>query len=244
MTDLMWTHYSGDTFMSLAKLQEDAERLTATQDRHWITMTEMAQPESLAAVKDVVGRHYQVVNPDGGDIAFLVSKHLPVLRPKGTLVVPRKAGAAAKGGHGPRYVSEFSTEYDGEEVTVLGIHLVTLKVAGKVSPTRRRQQIDHLTAMGQRMSQVGKGRRIAVCSGDCNGDVDHRADMASVFDRYHLTTTAQETGVHTPTHADAHLDWVWTRDADQRAVVNAMTVHRGPAWNSDHDPIDVWATVQ
>ena len=239
-TDLMLTHASLDTYMSLEKNLADVDWLVsgAGGDRLVITLTETAEDRVIEGIRRVVGKRYQVVNPDAGDITFLVHRELKVKSSGGPLVVPAVHKPASKGGHGPRHNSWVRMEYDGEDWTHNGVHTVTA-LAGQ----RESEQVYQLRKLGQQMNRQGQGRRVATGSGDLNGNLPSCEDLQAVFDQYNLTTAAAETNTWTPTHGKARLDYTWTRDADSRVVVNRMTVRRHADRNSDHDPIDTWATI-
>lgn len=244
-TDLMWTHASLDTFMSNAKNEEDVDRLTRNETRHWITLTETADPKIQALIVKVVGDRYQVVNPDDGDVTFLVQRDIEVRDSGGDLIVPALHKPASQGGHGPRHNSWVTMRYDGETITHTGIHMVTARLSAGAKPDsgRKRQQVRQANAMADQMVAKGKGHRIATGSGDLNGALPDRDDLQAVFDAHDLLTTSAITGDLTPTHGTARIDYTWVYAKDRRLSVRDMRVRTGPQWNSDHDPIDTWVEV-
>lgn len=244
--DFVFTHASLDTFLSDEANRSDVELLVDGlvhgSPRDWITLTETGELETVQMIRRVAGRRYQVVNPDRGDITFLVDRRLDVIDYGGPLAIPAVGHAAGAGAHGPRHNSWVQMHVRGERITHTGIHLVTLDAdhnpGGK---TRADQQRHQLELMADQLDVFGRGSGLATGSGDLNGVLPLRDDLQAIFDRHGLTTTAHETGVHTPTHGRRRIDYVWTRDDDRRLVVDGMKVRRGAQWSSDHDPIDVWA---
>lgn len=234
-----FTHASLNTFMSTAKNAEDVDRL-ASGNRDWVTLTETAQAETVAMIRKVVGDRYKVVNPDAGDITFLVRPEHQVLGAGGEVVIPAVNKPAKDGGHGPRFNSHVRIKVGAEDITHTGMHMVTAKAG---DGTRFPQQVKQADVMGSRMTQYGKGGRLATGSGDLNAVLPDRNDIQAVFDKYGLTTSARETHVQDPTEGGRRIDYVWTRDADGRLTVTNMKVRHGEQWNSDHDPIDVWAEI-
>jgi hypothetical protein len=243
-TDLMFTHASLDTFLPDAKNEEDVDRL-ASDDRQWITLTETGQKDTVALVRRVVGRRYQVVNPDAGDITFLVHRDIEVRKNGGSLAVKAVRKPPSEGGHGPRYVSWVQMGYDGQVITHHGSHLVVLRASHKGrGPSQADEQVAHLTALAKSMTRFGKGDRVATGSMDLNGALPNRDDLQRVLDRYHLVTSAHVTGDLDPTHHGHRIDYVVARTGDKRFQFRDMQVRHGPQWNTDHDPIDVWATIR
>ena len=250
MMALLWTHASLDTFMPDADNRADVKRLVDTlvkgEERMWISLTETGEHDTVDMIRTVAGKRYHVVNPDRGDITFLVHRDINVLEHGGRLIIPAVHAKAADGGHGPRYNSYVRMALEGnEDVTAFGVHFVTRHTAHKAGGADRHdQQLRQARALGNAMRTAGRAGRLAVGSGDLNTSLPQDKAMQRVFDEAGLTTTAAETGVETPTHGNRRIDYSWTRDADHRLEVKRMKVRRGAAWHSDHDPIDVEAVVR
>lgn len=249
-TDLLLTHASLDTFAPDDDNHDDVEGLVDNlvhgEYRDLITFTETGEAATVAMIRRVAGKRYAVVNPDRGDVTFLVEQTHEVLTEGGRLVIPTVHKPAKDGGHGPRYVSHVTINLHGrEELTHNGVHFVTRSSDHvRDSLDRHGQQLRQARVVGVMMREQGRGRRLSTGSGDLNSSLPQDGDMQRIFDEAGLTTTAHETGVETPTHGDRRIDYVWTRDADHRLVVKGMQVRRGAAWHSDHDPVDVWATIR
>lgn len=249
-TDLLLTHASLDTFMSDADNRADVEGLVDNlvhgEHRDLITLTETGEADTVAMIRRVAGKRYEVVNPDRGDVTFLVATAHEVLTAGGRLVIPTVHAPARDGGHGPRFVSHVTVKLDAaEELTHNGVHFVTRSSDHtRGTMDRHDQQLRQARVVGMMMREQGRGRRLSTGSGDLNSSLPQDAAMQRIFDEAGLTTTAAETGVVTPTHGSRRIDYVWTRDADHRLAVKGMKVRRGAAWHSDHDPIDVWATIR
>lgn len=245
MTEYVWTHASLDTFLPDADNHDDVERLVETlvhgDPRDLITLTETGQAAAVAMIRKVAGKGYHVVNPDRGDITFLVRRDHRLIDAGGRLVVPAVDLPASQGGHGPRYNSHVRFDLDGEDLTHYGVHIVRHDPKGR---DQRDVQLTQARAVGNAMRRDGRGSRLCTGSGDLNSVLPADRAMQRVFNECGLVTTAHETGVDTPTHGDRRIDYAWTRDADHRLEVTAMQVRRGAAWHSDHDPIDVTSTIR
>lgn len=247
--ELLLTHASLDTFMSDAANRGDVEGLVDNavrgERRDLVTFTETADPATVAMIRHVAGDTHRVVNPDAGDITFVVDREHEVLTAGGRLVVPAVHKPAREGGHGPRFVSHVTIRVGLDELTHNGVHFVTKRAGGRaVDDDRARQQRRQARVMGVLMREQGRGRRLATGSGDLNAVLPQDQSLQRVFNDHGLTTTAHETGVNTPTEGASRIDYVWTRDADRRLKVEDMVVRRGAAWHSDHDPIDVWLKIR
>jgi hypothetical protein len=245
-TDFVFTHASLDTFLTDKANESDVELLVDGlvhgSPRDWIILTETGQKVTVDLVERVAGRRYQTINPDAGDITFLVARGIDVLDAGGPVVIPPVRKPAKDGGHGPRCNSYVKMSVRGEIVTHVGLHLVTFDADHDPGgPNRGDDQRHQLEVAARMMDNFGRGRMLATGSGDLNGVLPLRGDLQAIFDRHEITTTAHETGVHTPTHGRRRIDYAWTRDQDGRLVVDGMKVRRGAQWSSDHDPIDVWA---
>lgn len=247
-TELLLTHASLDTFMSDADNRADVEGLVDNlvhgERRDVITLTETGEVDTVAMIRRVAGKRYAVVNPDRGDVTFLVEREHEVLGASGRLVIPTVHAPARDGGHGPRYVSRVTVDLAGETLIHHGVHFVTRSSDHtRGTMDRHDQQLRQARVMGMLMREHGRGRNLSTGSGDLNSSLPQDAAMQRIFDECGLTTTAAETGVVTPTHGSRRIDYVFTRDADRRLEVKAMKVRRGAAWHSDHDPIDVWVNI-
>jgi hypothetical protein len=236
-------HASLDTFMPNSENESDVRNIAALEP-DWATFTETGEKAMVQLVRDVAGEKYHVVNPDAGDITFIVRRDHKILDHGGPLAIPGKPGPAKLGGHGPRHNSFVQMEIGDDVVTHTGIHFVTktLHVGGPV-PERVRQQLKQGRLVGEQMTSFGKGRHLATGSGDLNSILPRDTALQDIFDEYGLTTTSEETGVMTGTHGDARLDYFWTFDADGRISVASMKVLKGHRFFSDHDPLDVWLDV-
>ena len=242
---LRMVHASGNTFMSLAKTQSDVGQLVDLKPAPlWITLTETAEEETIRAIRAEIikkGAPYNLLNPDNGDISFLIHHDARIKDHIGRLAIPQKHAPAAEGGHGPRYNSSVALEWQEEIIWANGCHFVTFKTKGG---TRGDQQVTQANLMGKAMSHQAKGRVLSVGSGDLNGQLPNRADLQAVFDKWRMTTTAEETGNHTGTHDNARIDYAWTMDKDRRLSVEKMRVLKVREFNSDHDPVVVDLTIR
>lgn len=247
--DLHLTHASLDTFDTDAHNRDDVEGLVDNlvhgERRDLVTLTETGEADTVAMIRRVAGKLYGVVNPDRGDVTFLVHRDHDVLASGGRLVIPTVHKPPSEGGHGPRFVSHVTIDLDGEELTHNGVHFVTRYADHENRKgDRHADQLRQARVVGVCMSQQGRGRRLSTGSGDLNAVLPADRHMQRIFTEAGLTTAAHETGVTTPTHGDRRIDYVWTRDADHRLIVKGMQVRRGAAWHSDHDPVDVWAVIR
>lgn len=254
MTDLRLTHASLDTFAPDVDNREDVERLVDGlvhgDRRDLVTLTETGQYATVEMIRKIAGKRFHTINPDAGDITFLVHRDHDVTALGGRLVIPPVRTSPAEGGHGPRFVSYVTLDLkleggQTETLTHHGVHFVTRNTEHKSGGAdRSRLQRRQARVMGIMMRQHGFGGRLATGSGDLNAVLPADEDLQRTFEFAGLTTTAHETGVDTPTHGSRRIDYVWTRDADHRLEVKGMTVRRGAAWHSDHDPIDVWCNIR
>lgn len=232
-------HSSGNTFQPLAKTKEDLRTLLQRQAL-WYTLTEFAEKQNILMTVNLL-RHefsnYRVINPDRGDVAFIIRKTAKVLDYGGRLSIKGVPGPAARGGHGPRYNSYMNIKYMGEVISANGLHTVVARIPGR-SP-RFDEQLKQLDDMGKQMTRFAKGTRISIGSGDLNGSLPGRSDMQRIFDKYDMTTTSEERDDNTPTHDHSRLDYVWTMDRDSRASCKDMKVLKGLNLHTDHEPIEV-----
>lgn len=231
-------HASGNTFMSAADTASDVQHLLGLKALIY-TLTETSDPAHMAAIRKAAAAFpYQVINPDQGDIAFLVHRDAQILTYGGPLAIPRQPGRAADGGHGPRHNSYISILYRGEHITHTGVHFVTAHPDPQHNVfQRRQQQLRQASLMGRQMKTFAQGRHIATGSGDINASVPHYQRMQRVFDTYGLTTTQHSTGNNQTTHGPSRIDYIWTSDADHRVTVASMRVIKSKAYHSDHDPV-------
>lgn len=240
---LHYIHLSGDTFLPISQYVEDVKRALLRKP-DLLVLTEAGESATVKAVK-AAAHGYQTLNPDGGDIAFLLPESTPVFDQGGELVIPAQSGSAALGGHGPRFNSFVTFGHGGETVTHTGLHLVTRHAHhASGGPDRHAQQLAQAKAMAESMTKFGRGRHLATGSGDLNSELPGDRQMQAIFDHFGLTTTAAETHIHTPTHAGRHIDWMWTLDRDHRLSVDTMRVLRTAPFNSDHDPLEARLTIQ
>lgn len=232
-------HASGDTFMSLAKTGKDELNLMRLDPEPlWICITEAGEEETIRVISKTIRDHntpYNIINPDRGDIAFLVHHDARLLGSGGPVAIPRQPGPAREGGHGVRCTSFIHLGYKGEDIFPNGVHFVTYHEG---NTTRADEQVEHAKKLGQQMRHQAEGDHVAIGSGDLNGSLPQRHDLQKVFDVFNMTTTAEETKVKTGTHGRARIDYVWTMDKDKRVTVDHMKV-RKTGFNSDHDPIVV-----
>lgn len=248
-TTLHMIHASGDTFMSLAKEKSDIGNLLKRRALAY-TITECGEAVTIQALREEVHKHdapYHVINPDEGDIAFIVHHDVKILSQGGPLAIPAQHGPASQGGHGPRCNSFFEGEYKGETFTKFGVHFVTahtLHDGPNKGVWRTDEQVKQADLLGQQMNAAAKGSHLAIGSGDLNAVLPNNRDVQAVFDRYGMTTTAQETGVMTGTHGNTRIDYMWTMDRDKRLSVTKMKVLKSKIYNSDHDPVEVFMEVR
>ena len=238
-------HQSLDTFMSQAKNVEDVGNVVDMEpDIH--TLTETADIDTVRVIRKKFGTKVHVINPDGGDITFLIKrKAAHILHYGGPLAIPRQPGPAREGGHGPRCNSWIEMQFGDEIITHNGVHFVTAH-ADHTHPGRMRvdQQVKQAHLLGEQMRRQSQGRRIATGSGDLNAVLPRDKAIDDVFNEYGLTTTSEETGVTTGTHGTTRLDYIWTADRDGRVSVASMKVLKSRKYNSDHDPVDVWLNIK
>jgi hypothetical protein len=239
-------HASGNTFMKVGKTKQDVRRLLGLGiNPLWVTLTETLDEETILAIKQLINKHelpYRLINPDNGDISFLIQNNARPIDWGGELSVPAQPGPAREGGHGPRFNSWCEIHAYGETIFINGVHLVTYfeRSDHAHSDTRPEQQLKQVRDLGAQMRKQAKGRNLAVGSGDLNGILPNRKDMQAVFDEFKMITTAEETGVMTGTHGSSRIDYVWTmEEQDRRLSVADMKVLKSPVYNSDHDPIVV-----
>lgn len=247
-TKIRAVHASLDTFMSDAKNVEDVLTV-ASLGPDYATFTEQGDDSVVhkisKAVQAKLGAAYQVVNPDKGDILFIVKREHRILAAAGPLSIPGQPGPARLGGHGPRHNSYVSMRIGNEQVTHTGVHFVTAHPDHQHNTgDRRDQQVKQAEDLGKQMKAFSRGRAIATGSGDLNAQLPGHTGVDEVFDKWGLTTTSEETGDRTPTHGNARLDYFWTTDRDGRVSVTKMMVRRGSRFNSDHDPVDVWLEIK
>lgn len=249
MSELLLTHASLDTFDRDPDVRADVDRLVgklANGDRRDLTtLTETGQAETVDMIRDLANG-YHVCNPDAGDITFLVAPGHRIIASGGRLILPAFHAPAKLGGHGPRFVSWVAVDIGhGDTLVHHGAHFVTRYEDHEHDVgARHYQQLRHARVMGMMMREAGRGLTLATGSADVNSSLPADSAMQRIFDEAGVTTTAHETGVDTPTHGSRRIDYVLTRDRDRRLEVKRMRVRRGAAWNSDHDPIDVWANIK
>lgn len=236
-------HASGNTFMSLGKTQNDVRRYLGMDSKPlWITLTETGQTDTLRAISQVVRdtkAPYNLLNPDKGDISFLIHHDARLVASGGPVIIPAQGGKASEGAHAARCNSWAELEWQGETIFANGVHFVTRVVHDNNHEDRSDEQVKQAEAMGLQMKRQAHGRQLAIGSGDLNGQLPNREDLQRVFDEYNMTTTAKETGNMVGTHDRARIDYVWTMDKDGRLSVEDMKVLKSGAINSDHDPIVV-----
>jgi hypothetical protein len=241
ITKLHLIHASGNTFMPLHMFRDDVDMIVR-RGPHLAILTECGQPETMAAVRQAVSHRMRVFNPDGGDIAFLLSFSCHPLATGGPLVIPKQSGPAQEGGHGPRHNSYIQFELGDEVITHTGVHFVTAHENHKDNTgDRRDEQVKQAVTVGQQMQRFGKGSKVSTGSGDINGVLPARRDLQAVYDQYGLTTTAEEVGNDDPTHGNRQIDYIWTYDKDRRVTVDHMQVLRG--FHSDHRPVEAWLRI-
>lgn len=244
MKEFRFVHSSGDTFMSLARTRSDIGHLLELRPRPlWLTLTEIGELATIKAIRAEVNKRdapYSVINPDRGDIAFLVNRSAHVVKMGGRLAIPGKSGPAKDGGHGPRHNSFVELDWADETIFVNGVHLVTFHTNhASNSGDRSAEQVKQLQLLGKQMAWQSKDGSMALGSGDLNGALPNRHDLQKVFDQFNMTTTAHETGDMTGTHGNARIDYAWTMDKDKRLDVVDMKVLKSGVFNTDHDPIVV-----
>lgn len=236
--DIQVVHASSNTFMPANDAKEDIENLLKL-GAVIITLTEIGDAATFAAVKAAIKGHpYKAVNPDKGDIAFLVHTDAKIIDSGGPVAIPGTAHIdAGHGGHGPRCNSWVHVEYKGEVIFFNGVHFVVAKPDEAPHMNRRDQQNKQAKLMGAQMSKQASGRHLAIGSGDLNASLPHQKPLQDIFDSYGLTTTQHETGNTQTTHGTSRLDYIWTSDKDGRVSVPSMVVLKSKKFNSDHDPV-------
>lgn len=233
-------HLSLDTFQPLESTEADASSLLKLGP-HLAAVTEAGQAETLEVLADVAARrHYQLVNPDRGDVAFFLRDDLEVLGTGGELVIEKAPRTPTHIGHGPRYNSWIEFDLAGEKITHSAAHLVT--GYGKDRP-RTRQVLEQAEKLAAQIEDNGDGHRLSTGSADLNAQLPNAGQLQEIFDRHRLTTTAEEADVQTPTHELRRIDYVWTFDQDRRLFVQEFRVHRGSRFLSDHDPLEAWLGI-
>jgi hypothetical protein len=227
---LMYVHASLDTFQKPKLAAEDVDQLLSLKG-FFYTLTETGDSDHVRAIKAVVADHrgYEFINPDAGDISFIIDKSANVRGSGGPLAIPARKGPARDGGHGPRHNSYIHFGYNGEHFSHVGCHFVTAwtehSADGKGHGRMRTdEQVRQAHLMGQMMTNFGRGTDLATGSGDLNVVLPRNDAVQSVFDHYHLTTTAEETGVMKGTHGDSRIDYMWTFDRDHIISVTKMKV--------------------
>lgn len=231
-------HASGNHFLPPAQTAGDTRRLLRHKALIY-TITEAGDDQTLSAIRAAVrGKDYTVINPDQGDIAFIVANAAEILHSGGPLVIPAEDVPASQGGHTARCNSYVQVNYKKETITHTGVHFVTAHPdPHHTTEQRRAQQLKQAGLMGEQMRKFSRGRNLATGSGDLNASIPFNTAMQGVFDTYGLTTTAKETGNGQTTHHGARLDYIWTADRDNRVSVESMKVLKDPTFHSDHDPV-------
>lgn len=242
-----FAHASLDTFLDDDLNVADVVRLLKLHLLYY-TFTETGQDAMVHLLKNAVRANtedYKLINPDGGDICFVVRNDLSLLDWGGPLAIPRQPGPAGQGGHGPRHNSFFTGKWRGEQISHTGVHFVTKHGHHKAGgPDRSNQQLRQARMMGEQMQQLGRRSALALGSGDINASLPENREMQKVFDEYELTTTAEETDTKTATHGAHRIDYAWTYDKDRRLSVPSMRVLKNQGYHSDHDPLVVHVNVK
>jgi len=240
-------HASLNTFMSDDKNIEDVKNLLKLHLLYY-TFTETGEDRTVHLIKATVNQtseDYVTINPDAGDICFVIRRDVRLSDYGGPLAISKQPGKASEGGHGPRHNSFFKGRYRGEEISHTGVHFVTRDADHKPGGIDRGdQQIKQARLMAEQMQRFGAGEALAIGSGDINATLPLNREMQKVFDDHFLTTTAEETGNRSPTHGSSRIDYAWTYDKDRRLSVPSMKVLRDQDYNSDHNPIVVKVHVK
>jgi hypothetical protein len=238
-------HASGDTFLRLMDTKSDINNLLDIEAIYY-TITEAGEKLTMKMVEDLCKqRPYLVINPDRGDILFLLHKSAHLLNLGGPLVLPAVHKPVTEGGHGARHNSWMNFRYSGEVFFHTGVHLVTAHSfhAGG-GPLRTDEQNKQMQLVGEQMRKFGSGTALATGSGDLNTSLPENKQMEAIMDRYGMTTASEETGNLTSTHGTRRIDYFWTLDKDQRLSVESMRVLKGKKYLSDHDPIHTKLNVR
>jgi endonuclease/exonuclease/phosphatase family metal-dependent hydrolase len=240
MSELKIIHASGDTFMPIKNFKEDIKRLLA-RDPTVLAITEAGQKDTMTALRSVAGRgRWTTINPDDGDIAFIVDKNQgDVIDFGGKLAVRSDPSSPSQGGHGPRYVSWVRYHFDGLHMRHVAQHFVVPHAhnEAKIDPHLRGQQIRQASLMSATMERFAQGRSLVTGSADLNSSLPDDGTLQHIFDSYHLTTTAHESKVGDPTHGHRRIDYIWTCDLDKQVSVTKMNV-LSETFHSDHNPIE------
>jgi hypothetical protein len=234
-------HLSLDTFQPVENAEHDARALLRLEP-HLAVFTEAGQAETVAALADVAARrHYQLVNPDRGDIVFALRDDLEVLGTGGELAEKAEGRTRGHTKHGPRYNSFIRFVLAGEEITHSAAHILT--GLGDDRP-RTQQVLNQAELLASQIEDNADGRALSTGSADLNGQLPENAQLADIFARHRLTTTAAESGVDTPTHGPRRIDYIWTFDRDGRLSVQHFVVHRDDRFLSDHDPLEALLAIR
>jgi hypothetical protein len=237
-------HMSGDTFMPLAATQDDVERAWR-RGPDLLVLTETGENSTVQGIKDVIGKTGTVVNPDRGDICFVIRKGITVTDAGGPLAIPGVPGPAAQGGHGPRHNSYVTQNFFGEHISHTAVHLVTAHSHhAHGGPSRTDEQLKQAQLMAKQVQALGRGHALSTGSGDLNTVLPADKAMQAIFDNHELTTTAEEAENTMPTHGSRRIDYVWTYDGDRRLYVQNMRVLSGRQWLSDHDAVEVFFGIK
>lgn len=230
-------HSSQNTFNSDAQNETDARHIFSRRP-HVAAFTETSEKKAVDRIRKASDGKYRVINPDEGDICFAVHNALHVLHFGGPLAIRGQRGPARLGGHSPRHNSYVQFMFHGDVISYTAIHTVTARGG------RTDEQVKQLNMMGQQMVSFGQGDNLAIGSGDLNGQLPIKERFQRVFDRYNLTTTAQETGDWSDTHGKNRIDYIWTYDRDGRLKVTGMNVLRDRMFYSDHNPIEAFMSIR
>lgn len=196
--------------------------------------TEMGVQESMKTLMNAnhsTMNRFNVFNPDGGDIAFALHKHIKVLDVGGRFAVNKVSG---HGGHGPRFVSHVTFEWEGVIVTHHAVHFVT---GWDENPQRRAQVLHHAALMGEEMKKHGQGGRISTGSGDINAVLSNATPIRNVFDNHGIESIAHDLDFKKGTHGDRMIDYIFTYAGDGRVSAKDVQVMRRPATKTDHDQV-------
>jgi hypothetical protein len=238
--ELDLVHFSLDTFKDDDENLEDIDNILRLHP-HGVALSETGQAKMVRLIQNhIKNSRYELINPDKGDISFLLRDDCKLLDDGGELVVPAARKRPGMVGHTSRHNSFINFEFKDEEFYWTAIHALALHGDNK----RKQDQLDQFDSYAKQIWRFSRGRALSFGSGDFNTVLPNNHAFQNILETYGITTSAHETGVDDPTHGNRRIDYFMTVDRDGRVVVVFMDVLRGHRFNSDHDPIYVRIKVK
>lgn len=187
----------------------------------------------VAAAIEEIGPEYGFRFLDGkGDGAFLVARANPIVDHGADLVIPRKPGKPAQGGHGERYVNWVQVEWEGELVSASLAHWLT---GYRKNSYRREMHVDMTEAVVKRTRIQGRERALSFWMGDINvADEKANQDYDEALDDGQLISIWDATRRHPNTHDSRTIDVVGHLLKDKRVKPVRGRTYRG---TSDHERV-------